>query len=45
MDINHLKAIIEAILFSAGRQVEKKELLLALEINENDLDTVISSMQ
>ena len=45
MDINHLKAIIEAILFSAGRQVEKKELLLALEINERDLDTVISSMQ
>lgn len=45
MDINHLKAIIEAILFSAGRQVEKKELLLALEINESDLDTVISSMQ
>jgi segregation and condensation protein B len=45
MDINHLKAIIEAILFSAGRQVEKKELLLALEIKENDLDTVISSMQ
>lgn len=45
MDINHLKAIIEAILFSAGRQVEKKELLLALEVNENELDTVISSMQ
>ena len=45
MDINHLKAIIEAILFSPGRQVEKKELLLALEVNENELDTVISSMQ
>lgn len=45
MDIKHLKAIIEAILFSAGRQVEKKELLLALEVNENELDTVISSMQ
>ena len=45
MDINHKKAIIEAILFSAGRQVEKKELLLALEISENDLDTIISNMQ
>ena len=45
MDINHIKAIIEAILFSAGRQVEKKELLLALEISENDLDTIISNMQ
>lgn len=45
MDINHKKAIIEAILFSAGRQVEKKELMLALEISENDLDTIISNMQ
>lgn len=45
MDINHKKAIIEAILFSAGRQVEKKELLLALEISEDDLDTIISSIQ
>ena len=45
MDINHKKAIIEAILFSAGRQVEKKELLLALEISENDLDAIISSVQ
>lgn len=45
MDINHKKAIIEAILFSAGRQVEKKELMLALEISENDLDAIISNMQ
>ena len=45
MDINHKKAIIEAILFSAGRQVEKKELLLALEISEDDIDTIISSIQ
>ena len=45
MDINHKKAIIEAILFSAGRQVEKKELMLALEMNENDIDTIIYNMQ
>ena len=45
VDINHSKAVIEAILFSAGRTVEKKELLLALEINENDLDTIILNMQ
>ena len=45
MDITHLKAIIEAILFSAGRPIEKKELILALEISENDLDTIISNMQ
>ena len=45
VDINHLKAAIEAILFAAGRPVEKKELILALEVNENDLDTIISNMQ
>ena len=45
VDISHLKAAIEAILFAAGRPVEKKELILALEVNENDLDTVISNMQ
>ena len=45
VDINHSKAVIEAILFSEGRTVEKKELLLALEINENDLDTIILNMQ
>ena len=45
MDISHLKAIIDAILFAAGRPVEKKELILALEISENDLDTIISNMQ
>ena len=45
VDISHLKAVIEAILFAAGRSVEKKELILALEVNENDLDTIISNMQ
>ena len=45
MDITHLKAAIEAILFAAGRPVEKKELILALEVNENDLDAIISNMQ
>lgn len=45
VDISHLKAAIEAILFAAGRPVEKKELILALEISENDLDTIISNMQ
>ena len=33
VDISHLKAAIEAILFAAGRPVEKKELILALEVN------------
>ena len=45
MDINHLRAVVEAILFAAGRPVDKKELILALEISESDLDTIISNMQ
>ena len=45
MDTEKYKSIIEAILFAAGRPVEKKELILALEVNENDLDTIISNMQ
>ena len=45
MEINKLKSIIEAILFSAGRQVSKKEIVLALEISEDEIDNIISNMQ
>ena len=45
MEINKLKSIIEAILFSAGRPVNKKELVLSLEISEEDIENIIASMQ
>ena len=45
MEINKIKAIIEAILFSAGRQVTKKELMMVLEIPQDDIENVISNMQ
>lgn len=45
MDIDKIKGIIEAILFAAGREVTKNELVLALEISEDDLEKIISSMQ
>lgn len=45
MEINQTKSIIEAILFAAGRQVEKKELMLSLEIEEKNLDSIINNMQ
>lgn len=45
MDIEKIKGIIEAILFAAGREVTKNELVLALEISEDDLEKRISSMQ
>lgn len=45
MEIGKIKAIIEAILFAAGRAVSKNELILSLEISEEMLDTIIANMQ
>lgn len=45
MEINKIKSIIEAILFAAGNSVLKKDLILNLEISEEDIETIMSSMQ
>lgn len=45
MEIDQKKSIIEAILFAAGRPVSQKELVLALEIPEDDIDSIIKNMQ
>ena len=45
MELNQKKSIIEAILFAAGRPVTKNELILALEISAEDIDSIIKSMQ
>lgn len=45
MEIEKIKNIIEAICFAAGREVTVEELILALEISKEDLETIISSMQ
>ncbi len=45
MEINQIKSMIEAILFSAGRPVSQKELMLSLEIAEADLEAIIAKMQ
>ena len=45
MEINKIKSIIEAILFSSGRPVTQKELVLTLEIAEEDIKSIISTMQ
>lgn len=45
MEISKLKSIIEAILFAAGRPITKKELILSLEISEEDIQTIVDSMQ
>ncbi|MCF0125910.1 MAG: SMC-Scp complex subunit ScpB [Clostridia bacterium] len=45
MEIEQKKSIIEAILFSAGRPVKKEELIIALEIESEDIETIIKKMQ
>ena len=45
MEIEEKKAIIEAILFAAGGMVKLKELVLALEMSIQDIDTLIENMQ
>lgn len=45
MEIEKIKSIIEAILFSAGRQVNEKELMMSLELPKDDLENIIVSMQ
>ena len=45
MEISQKKAIIEAILFSAGRPVKKSDLILALEISQEDIENLVENMQ
>lgn len=45
MEIEKIKAIIEAILFASGRQVNEKELMISLELSKDDLENIIFSMQ
>ena len=39
------KGVIEAILFAAGRPVTQKEIMLALEISKEEIETIVNSMQ
>lgn len=45
MEIEKYKSIIEAILFASGRQINIKELMMALELPKDDLENIIVSMQ
>ena len=45
MEIEKTKAIIEGILFSAGRVVEAKELMAILELSNEDVDAIVQSMK
>lgn len=43
--MENTEAIVEAILFAAGRPVERKELVTALEISEDEVELLIQNMQ
>ena len=45
MEIEKAKAIIEAILFACGREVQIKELMSALELSSEDLFAIIEIMK
>lgn len=45
MEIEKIKAIIEAILFASGEAVTKKQLSLILEISIDDLEKIVESMK
>ena len=45
MELEKAKAIVEAILFACGREVEVKELMSALEVSSEELFTIIQSMK
>ena len=45
MEIEQKKSIIEAILFAAGRLVNKNELIIALELPAEDIEVIIENMQ
>ena len=45
MEIEKVKSMIEAVLFAAGRVVKINELVLVLEKTEEEIHTIIKSMQ
>lgn len=45
MEINKSKGVIEAILFSAGREVKITELMSALEVSSEEVITLVESMK
>lgn len=44
MEIEKAKSIIEAMLFAAGREVKKEEIMSILEIGAEDLEKIVCSL-
>lgn len=45
MDLNKQQAIIEAMLFSTGREISVKEIMNVLEIGTEDIDKIIQNIK
>lgn len=45
MEIEKVKAVIEAILFACGREVQMKELVSGLELDAKDITAIIEKMK
>lgn len=45
MEIEKAKGVIEAILFACGREVNRKELMSALELGSEDIITILENMR
>lgn len=45
MEIQKMKAIIEAILFAAGRVISQEELMIALEIDKKQLEELMDTIR
>lgn len=45
MEINHKKAVIEAILFAAGRQIKINEIMAILETSSDEVISIINVLQ
>lgn len=45
MEIEKAKSIIEAMLFAAGRELKREEIMAAIEVSAPDLDKIINSLQ
>ncbi len=45
MDLEKAQAIIEAMLFAAGREVKIKEIMNVLEIGSEDIDKIMQNMK
>ena len=45
MEIQEQKAVVEAILFAAGKEVEITTFMSALELPQKDVELLLSQMQ